>query len=596
MNSNIISTTILLFCGLLVMSGCGKYLDQVPNDRITIEEVFRKKGASEQYLANVYSYIADDANVWEGVPWFSNADEGDITWSKYRVYDLNMGNINPGNPVFDNWGHNYNGIRSASYFMAHINENVEIRNVNGQQLIDQYHAEARCLRAFFYFQIMRQYGPVVLTGDNPASPDAPASALQLPRSSFDECVNYVVGQLDSAAQVLPLVPSANGQPSDLEMGRMTKGIALAMKARVLLYAASPLYNGNTDLATFKNHDGSFFISQSYDKEKWKKAADAAKAVIDLGLYSLYKDPSGDPVKSMQGIFLQAWNPEQILVRKKNGLPDRDVNAMPRQAGGWCGVGVTQEQVDAYLMKDGKSIKESPLYSETGFTTVAGVSVSNMYVNREPRFYADVIYNNCVWQGGSMKAAAPVTFYLSGPNGKNGHPTDWTKTGYLVRKNIASQTNAGSGGNGQKQERPEIIFRLGEIYLDYVEALNEYNPNDPDILVYLNKIRERAGVPQYGSGPEALPVPASQADMRAKIRLERRIELAYESHRWFDIRRWKITAQVMGDMHGMNINKDGNDFYQRVVASRHIYIPALTWFPISQYEMDRTKLIVQNPGW
>lgn len=595
MKSNIISKGILLFCSLLMITGCSKYLDQVPNDRITIEEVFRKKAPSEQFLANVYSYVNDDANIWEATPWFSNCDEGDITWSKYVVYDLNIGNISAGNAIFDRWGRYYNGIRSASYFMAHINENIEIRSINGQQLIDQYQAEARCLRAYFYFLLMQQYGPVVLVGDNPVSPDAPAADMQLPRSSFDDCVNYVSSQLDSAIIHLPLVPSSNGQPSDIEMGRMTKGIALAIKSRLLLYAASPLYNGNTDMAAFKNQDGTQLISQSYDKEKWKKALDAAKAVMDLGLYNLYKDPSADVRKSLQGIFLQAWNTEQIFVRKKNALIDRDVTAMPRQAGGWNGIGVTQEQVDAYFMQDGKPIKESALYSETGFTEVEGVRVSNMYMNREPRFYTDVLYNNCVWQGGSMKAAAPVTFYLSGPNGKNGHPTDWTKTGYLVRKNVAALTNAGAGGSGQRQERPEIIFRLGEIYLNYVEALNEYSPGNPDILLYLNRIRERAGIPGYG-GAGGLPVPVSQDAMRKAIWQERRVELAFENHRWFDIRRWKIVGNVMGDMHGMNINKDGDEFYKRVVASLHMFIPALNWFPISQYEMDRTRILVQNPGW
>lgn len=596
MKSNIISKVILVVSCVLLVSGCSKYLDQVPNDRITIEEVFRKKGPSEQYLANIYSYVNDEADQWNNNPWLGNCDEGDITWSKYNTYALNIGNISAGNALYDKWGYYYNGIRAATYFIAHIDENIEIRSLNGQTLIDQYKAEARCLRAYYYFLLMRQYGPVVLAGDSVLAPDAPAAELQLPRSPYDDCVNYVSAQLDEAAAVLPLVPSMNGQASDLAFGRATRGTALAIKSRLLLYAASPLYNGNTDLAGFKSQSGTGFISQSYDKEKWKKAADAAKAVIDLGLYSLYKDPSGDVMKSLQGVFSQAWNNEQIFSRKSNGLGDWDVNCMPRQAGGWCGVAATQEQVDAYFMKDGKSIKTSALYSEKGFTDVAGVSVFNMYMNREPRFYRDVTYNNSIFQGGNMSGAAPISFFVSGPNGKNGHPTDWSKTGYLIRKNVAPQTNAGSGGTGQKQERPIIIFRLGEIYLNYAEALNEYSPGSPDIVNYINQIRQRAGIPLYGTGADALPLPASQQEMRDKIRAERRVELAFECHRWFDIRRWKIAADVMGDVHGMNINKDGNDFFNRVVSASHLFRQASIWFPISQYEMDRGKMIVQNPGW
>ncbi|WEK33939.1 MAG: RagB/SusD family nutrient uptake outer membrane protein [Candidatus Pseudobacter hemicellulosilyticus] len=588
------STLFMLI--LAAVTGCKKYLDQVPNDRITMDEVFRKKSPSEQYLANIYSYVNDESNEWSEFPWFGNADEGDATWSRHPIYELNMGNINADITRFDKWGYYYNAIRSATYFMQRIDENIEIRNLNGQQLIDQYKAEARCLRACYYFMLMRQYGPVVLVGDSVLATDIPANSMQLERSPYDDCVNYVSAELDKAAEGLPLLPSSNGQESNLEYGRMTKGIALAIKSRLLLYAASPLYNGNADMAGFNTKEGQPLIAQSVDKEKWKRAADAAKAVIDLALYSLYKDPGGDVKKSLEGIFFKAWNDEQIFVRKANNLYEWDTHAMPRQAGGWCGLAVTQEQVDAYFMKDGLSITESPLYAETGFTTVNGVSVYNMYLDREPRFYTSVTYNNSLFQGGNMQTAAAISFFISGSNGKNGHPTDYSKTGYLVRKNVGTQTNSGSGGNGQRQERPIILFRLGEIYLNYAEAMNEYEPGNVAILQYLNLIRERAGVPQYGQGVDPLPAPASQQAMREKIHAERRVELAFEGHRWFDIRRWKIAQQVMGQLHGMDINKDGNEFYKRVPATIHLFRPAYYWMPISQYEMDRSKLMVQNPGW
>ncbi|WP_276483761.1 RagB/SusD family nutrient uptake outer membrane protein [Paraflavitalea pollutisoli] len=579
----------------LVTSGCDKYLEQVPNDRITIEQVFQKKGPSEQYLANVYNYVNDDFSQWEGNPWGGNSDEIDITWSKYPTYALNIGNISAGATLFDTWGNYYRGIRSATYFINHIDNNAEILALNGQSRIDQYKAEARFLRAYFYFLLMRQYGPVVIIGETEIPADASAEAMQLPRSAFDTCVDYVASELDKAAAVLPRIPSNNGQASDIEYGRATLGMALAVKARLLLYAASPLYNGNTDFAGFINKDGSQLINQSYQAGKWKRAADAAKAVIDLGLYSLYKDPGNDPIKSVQGALLQAWNAEQIFNRKNNNMPTWDVHCMPRQAGGWNGVGVTQEQVDAYFMSDGKPIGESGLYTEAGFTTVNGVQVSNMYMNREPRFYASVTYNNSMFQGGNMQSAKAISFFAGSPNGKNGHPTDFTKTGYLVRKNVATQTNAGSGGNGTRYARPLCLFRLAEVYLNYAEALNEYDPGNADIAKYLNLIRVRANVPEYGSAN--LSMPASQADMRARIWQERRVELAFETHRWFDIRRWKIAPQVMGPMHGMNINKDDNSFYTRVVASEHLFrFPASYWFPISQYDMDRSKLVVQNPGW
>ncbi len=597
MKNTIIKYSMALLILILPCTSCKKYLDQVPNDRVTIEQVFQKKGPSEQYLANVYSYVDDESEQWTQNPWLGNADEVDVTWSKYTIYDLNIGNISAGNAIFDKWNHYYDGIRSATYFINHIGGNAEILALNGQQLIDQYTAEARFLRAYYYFLLMRQYGPVVIVGDKEIPADATATQMQIPRSSFDDCVNYVSSELDKAAAVLPQVPSNNGQASDIQYGRATVGMALAVKSRLLLYAASPLYNGNTDFSGFKNQDGKPMINQNYDATKWKKAADAAKAVIDLNLYTLYKDPSGDPVKSLQGIFFIPWNAEQIFVRKDNNLPGFDVNSMPRQAGGWNGIAPTQEQVDAYFMTDGLPIHESSLYSETGFTNVNGVQVYNMYMNREPRFYASVTYNNAIFQGGKMQSPAAISFFVSGPNGKNGHPTDWSKTGYLVRKNVGTQSNNGSGGNGATQARPEVLFRLGEIYLNYAEALNEYAPGNPDILKYVNLIRDRAGIPQYGAGNKSLPVPVSQSDVRTRIWQERRVELAFEEQRWFDIRRWKIAPQVMGALHGMDINKDGNDFYNRVVATNHLFrSPASYWFPISQYDIDRSKLVVQNPGW
>lgn len=591
----------LLMCCLLSFSSCKKFLDQVPDDRITMDEVFQKQSLSEQFLANVYSYILDEGDPIHNDPFVATADDVDFTWSSGGSgnYSINVGNMSRGNITYDLWGNYYDGIRSATYFMQHIDENDEIRRLHGEQLIDQYKAEARFLRAFFYFCLMRQYGPVILMGDKVVAPDASADQFQLPRSTFDSCVAYVVNELDTVATQLPLTPQRDGSESDADFGRATKGMALAVKARLLLYAASPEYNGNTDaiLANFKTTKGTPLISRVKDITKWKKAADAAKAVIDLGIYSLYKDPSGDVMKSLQGIFSQAWNSEQIFVRKANGLTTWDVHCEPRQAGGWSGVGPTQEMVDSYFMSDGKLPAESPLYSEKGFTNVDGRQIFNMYMNREPRFYRDITYNNSLWKGGSMSAAAPITFYADGPNGKNGHPTDWTKTGYLCRKNVGPQTNIGSGGNGQQQARPLALFRLAEIYLDYVEALNEVEPGNPDILKYLNMIRERAGIPQYGSGANALPVPGSQSEMRAKIWAERKVELAYEGHRFFDIRRWKIAPQVMGVLHGMDISKNDDSFYKRVpTITPHVFLPSYYWWPISQYELDRNKALIENPGW
>lgn len=582
MNKQIFFTYISAILLLAALPACSKFLDQVPNDRETIEEVFQKKRPSEEYLANVYNRVRDETDQWNGNPWTGNVDEVNIAWAKWTIYQVNIGNWTPGTGHFYTWQDYYNGIRSATYFMNHIDGNKEILAVDGQRLIDQYKAEARFLRAFYYFMILRQYGPLVLLGDTELPVDAPAADLQVPRSPFDECVNYIVEELDKAAAVLPVVPA-----SDRDYGRATKGAALAIKSRILLYAASPEFNGNTDFAGFVTAEGQPFISQTYDHEKWKKAADAAKAVIDLNVYRLYEDPSGDPVKSYRGIHLVPWNDECIFVRKDNNLWDWDLNCSLRSAGGWNGVSPVQEMVDAYFMKDGLPITQSPLYSETGFTD----GIYNMYVDREPRFYASVLYNGTKYKGGNI-TQDPITVELnySGRDGKKTGGEDYSHTGYLVVKNVSPETNRLTG---VRHNRPFVLARLGEIYLNYAEALAEYGGNDAEALKYLNLIRKRAGIPEYGSA--GLPA-VSGDELIRKIRDERRIELAFECHRWFDVRRWKIVKSVMGTLHGMDVDKDGNEFYQRVVADHHLWKEAYYWFPLVQYEMDRGLKLIQNPGW
>jgi hypothetical protein len=562
-------------------------LDQVPDDRVTIEEVFQKKQASEQYLANVYSYIPDsEGNQWDANPWTTSCDEIQDSWTSHACTKLNLGVINSSNVPFAKWGHYYRGIRSASYFINHIDGNAEILTLNGQQLIDQYKAEARALRAWFYFCLLRQYGPVVLLGDEEVPVDQ--KDIQFPRHSFDECVKFVTDELDAAAAVLPNEPSRNGQKSDLEYGRITKGIALAIKSRLLLYAASPLYNGNTEYAGYTNTDGKVLINQTYSAAKWEVAAKAAKAVIQLGLYDLYKAPNNDPVTSYRNVLLEPWNVEIIFARPANNIWDWENHCNLRSAGGWNGMSPTQEMVDAYFMSDGKSIKESSLYNENGFTN----GVYNMYLNREPRFYASVTYNGSTWQGGLITTPTTVDLFYSGKDGKRDGKEDYSHTGYLARKNLHPGSNRLTNSF---VSRPYVMIRLGEIYLNYVEALNEYDPGNPDIVKYLNLIRERAGIPAYGS-PD-LPVPASKEAMREKIRAERRIELAFETHRWFDIRRWKILEQtVNGPLHGMNVDGDGDDFFKRTTITNRVYRKAYYWFPVEQSELDRARLVVQAPGW
>jgi hypothetical protein len=601
-----------------ILPSCKKgFLDQVPDDRLTIEQVFQRRKLSEEFLANIYSYIKDESLQFkeDHNPWMGTSDEADVTYARatHPTYYMNIGAWDQSSGYYNFWGHYYKGIRAATEFIQNIPGNEEIlRLSNGQELIDKYAAEARALRAFYYFCLIRQFGPaVILPGDEVIPPDLSFEEMQHPRNSYDECVDYILEELDKSAAVLPQwYTSPTGESLDQEYGRMTKSFIMALKSRVLLYAASPFYNGNTDLSGFKNKDGKQLINQQYSVKKWADAAKAAKDVIDLNKFSLYKENTNgvlNPFLSYQNLFLTPWNSEVIYGRPANDLKTWELQLTPRFANGYSSTGATQQLVDAYAMANGEEpimgyntngspiINQASGYTETGFSTTAGTYTTtgtfNMWVNREPRFYVSIAYNGSQWINKTAEGIKIIQLYDSGNTGRKGGGDNYSRTGYLIRKNIHPSGNPKAGTFAK---RPMIYFRLGEIYLNYAEALNESDPSNPDILTYLNLIRERAGI-------AGIPAGLNQDQMREKIRHERKIELAFEALRWFDTQRWKIAEQTnAGKYYGMNIEAGTSvndpEFHKRTVFETRVFMKKHYWFPIAQYEMDRGKLLVQNPGW
>lgn len=590
---------------LSLTSSCKKgFLDQVPNDRLTLEETFNNRQTALKFLNNIYSNIPNEfgqrnpgggnnAGLWTG-----GSDEGEYLWGFVQSNNMNIGSWDATSGfVGDFWRNYYRGIRSASFFMANIEK---VKNDISPQLIVQYRAEARALRAMYYFYLMRLYGPVILVGDEVVEPDAPMSAVQLPRSSIDECTSYISSELEAAAKDLPTIPA-----NDDNYGRITKGIALAFRAQALFLAASPLFNGNADLAGLKNKDGKQLISQSVDVNKWKTAADAYKAFIAQfvpGTYDLFKknDANGvfDPYLSCRDIFLTDWNKEVILARPESSIGARQYEMTPYHRGassdsrGSGGLGATQGQVDAFFMANGKSINETGSgYVTTGFSTAATkytkAGIYNQWVNREPRFYVNITYSGSTWLN-TNDGEIITQLYNTGNSGKATGGNDYCPTGYVVRKAMGL-------GKWDVNNRTDILFRLANVFLDYVEALNEASPDDADILKYLNLIRERAGIPQYGSSTLAAPI--GQAAMREAIRKERRVELCFENVRYFDTRRWKIAEQTdNGPMLGLNISRDLPEFLQVVTFETRVFTKRHYLFPIPSNDVNVDREMVQNPGW
>lgn len=595
---------IPLIACLTLVSSCKKYLDQVPNDRLTLEETFSNRSSAEKFLANVYNNIPDEfgqrnpggnrnAGLWTG-----GSDEADFVWGFVQSNAMNIGSwdANTGY-VGDFWNNYYRGIRSAGFFISNIDQ---VQNDMTPELKIQYKAEARALRAMFYFYIMRLYGPVILLGETVIPPDAPASQIQLPRNSFDECVDYVTSELDKAAADLPVLPT-----NDDNYGRITSGIALAFKAQTLLLAASPLYNGNNDFASLKNQDGKQLISQTADVNKWKKAATAYQAFLTQfvpGTYSLFKknDASGnfDPYLSCRDVFLTDWNTEVIFARPQSSIESRQYELTPYHNGknsdsrGSGGLGATQNQVDAFFTANGRSIDDAQSgYVKTGFSTQATkytkAGIYNQWVNREPRFYVNITYNGSTWLN-TANGEIITELYNNGNSGKSTGGGDYSTTGYIVRKAMGL-------GKWRVDNRTNILYRLANVYLDYAEAINEAEPGSGEALKYLNLIRERAGVPLYGSGD--LAVPAGQEGMREAIRKERRVELAFENVRYFDTRRWKVAEQTdNGPIYGLNITSNLPEFLNVVAFENRVFTKKHYLWPIPSKDVNVDKLMVQNPGW
>ena len=593
----ILFTTINLSCD-------DSYLDQVPNDRLTYEIVFSSRSTIEGYLANIYYMMPNEfAQRYTGTensgPWTAGSDEAEYVWSFSASNFVNIGAYNASSGFVSGlWSEFYRAIRASTNLINSIDQCEDCTD----DIKVQYVAEARVLRAFFYYNLIRTWGPVILMGEEAIDPDADLNALALERDTMDDCVNYIVRQLDIAAEDLKEFPIKGSF-----LGRMTRPVAMTIKEKVLLFAASPLFNGNSDYAQMTNSDGQALISQTADVQKWKRAADAAKEFIDEYVPTEYvlhttegENGEPDPYLSTRDAMLIDWNDEIIYARPRGSIYYYyDItpyhSGSDSRARGAGGLGATQEMVDAYFTANGRSIDDPKSgYIQSGFSQFQAPydfqtrETFNQWVDREPRFYVGITYNNSLWLYRTTGNIITET-WNGGNSGKKVGGNDYSPTGYIVRKSMHVDERGATNYTIP-------VIRLAEIYLDYAEALNEYNPGNPNILIYLNRIRSRAGIPEYGSAE--LEAPSSQEAMREAIHKERRVELAFESVRYHDLRRWKTATQYMdGPKHGMDIEATvESEFYDKVVFEERVFKTKDNLWPIPQDEINTNKLLVQNSGW
>ena len=555
---------------LLLLTGCEDYLDPQVITYENYEQVTTSYNYTKQRLASVYSEIQSGFVRIDGAMLASASDEAEHTLETSSIHQFNIGSWNAYSNPDDVWAQYYRGIYKANQFLVSADSvdldqyrlDPEKQQVYQTYLeeIERWKYEAHFLRAFFYFELIKRYGGVpILT--SAGSLDQDFSLVK--RNTLEECIRFVTDECDSCANVLPARPS---QLDDL--GRATRGAALALKSRMLLYAASDLFNNPSWASGYPNAE---LISLEGDRQaRWQEAADAAEAVIDVAAAARY---------ALSENFEDLYGPANFREREVI-FSDRAGNSNNFEIAnfpigyklGKSGTTPSQNLVDAYEDITGLPITDPGSVYDP----------EDPYSNRDPRLQATILTNN------SMFNDRPLECFIGGLDGPP--IAQATRTGYYLNRYVNQGLDLETG---QTSVHSWIIFRLAEIYLNYAEALNECDPGNPDIAAYVNDVRSRAGMPDLPSG-------LGQTDMRERIRHERRIELAFEEHRLWDLRRWMMAPEVLSSpLEGMQITSNPADStfsYQKIIVENRVFRPEMYLYPIPQSEVAIATGLIQNPLW
>lgn len=647
----------LLLLPLFLFSACGDWLDVVPeSDIATIDTDFETYADAYAWLKSCYVFLQGPANRMNNVAfWGSDEMVADNYFrNTLASFDPPGMNILEGKqtvlaPYDDFWFNKYawTGGKTArdDYYTAIVMCNHFITRIDKvYNLSDndkkEWKAEVKALKAYFYFELVRRYGPVIIVPED-VDPNADVETLKYPRLHVDTCFNYIVRLCDEAA---PDLPSASRKKSE-RRGYFNREAAMALKARALCYQASDLFNGNPDYANFVNKNGEPLFSSSKDPEKWKRAADAAIEVIayatENGIALTTGKVGNTPLQSTmldieESVQSFSWMNDEALwmVRLQtyaNGpftytMPNFDDGSLHTLMGA-CYV-PTMKMVEMFYTENGLPIDQDlrwvgagnpyALSEETDpkYTDVVALNepVVNLHRRREPRFYADIAADRCYWRlGTSTSQVYKVEAYQDEKFGLQEERLNsllpQNITGYFLKKWCSSKgtLQAHQSSLTSLGESPAIMFRLAEMYLIAAEALNEYKAApDDEVYRYLNVVRERAGIPDVEEAWKNARDPNkvnTQEGMRDIIRQEWNIEFAFEGYRYWNVRRWKIANTEFNEsVYGWNVlGGDANSFYNNgagpvVVYTGNTFVaPRDYLYPIRSEEIQRSGC-VQNPGW
>lgn len=564
-----------------ILWSCDDYEDY-PIEQFTIDYVFSTTDSlgvnAKGYLDAIYATMYNGHNRVGGDYLDAATDDAlSSSLTESSVQRLFSGRFTPTNLVGGEmeWGRYYAGIRKANTFINHIDV-VPLMNTFKNNVEDSiplnraWKAEARFLKAYFYFELVKRYGGVPIVSDTPYQL---GENVEIPRNTFEQCIDYIVGELDAIKDSLRSIPIANVN-SDGHV--VTQEAAMALKSRVLLYAASPLFNKNPI-----EHSNELVGYATYDPERWKKAADAAKYFIDtyshfalnINFNAVFLNDYG--VNNNKEIIFFRQGSKNMEIESRNGPVGFSGNNL-----GTGRTSPTQNLVDAFPMKDGKAIDDP--------TSKYTYSLSNMYQNRDPRLDLTVLHNASKWLNTTLQT------YRDGTHNPTG-ATQKTKTSYYLRKFMGNFENQASYS---EQLHVWIMFRYAEMLLNYAEAQNEYAGPSDEIYQILKNIRKRARIEAGTNGMYGLESNMSKDKMRDIIQNERRIELAFEEHRYWDIRRWRIAETIFANpLKGLSIIKDGGTLTFNVVpVATTAFEPKRYLYPIPYSEVVKNSNMIQNPNW
>jgi hypothetical protein len=622
------------------LGSCEEYLDIVPDNIETIESAFTMRSRAEEYLFTAYSYLPYEGNLHAN-PAISSGDE---FWFPERGriagWEVAKNNQNVVNPYLNYWDGAqgakplFEGIRTCNIFLENIGKVPDLDEIERKRWV----AEVKFLKAYYHFYLLRMYGPIPLIKKNlPIS--AGVDEVQVYRRPVEEGISYIVQLLDEAT---PDLPETYANPSS-EFGRINKAIALAVKAKVLITAASPLFNGNAEYSGLTSNDGTVLFNPAYDHKKWELAAVATKEAIDMAHqvgHKLYYYNQSGAQYDVQGITetklnirnsVTDRNSREVIWPSTNSLA-RSIQAaaMPRgldpaskDNGSVSGaLAPTRKIAEMFYTKNGVPITEDKTWNYTNRFELRTPELEDKYLlkpfyttvalnfDREPRFYADLGFDGGAWYGQGRFDDENPWYVENRPPGSTAmiNIDAYSVTGYFAKKlvNINSVVTVNSNtitqaGSSTVYAWP--IIRLADLYLMYAEALNEYNdgPN-AEAFQYINDVRARAGLPSvqeawtnFSTNPSKY---TTKEGFRDIVHHERLIELALEGHRYWDLRRWKEAAQVItGPVKGWNVFQTEPELYyqERILFDQRFTAKDYLW-PIRELSVVINKNLVQNPGW